>query len=45
LSVLPRETKKLILNALWFVAKIDENTDKGEVSFLMHLKQCWKMDS
>ena len=45
LSVLPRETKKLILNALWFVAKIDENTDKGEVSFFMHLKQCWKIDS
>ena len=45
LSVLPRETKKLILNALWFVAKVDENAAEGEVSFFMHLKQCWKMDS
>jgi len=45
LSVLPRETKKLILNALWFVAKVDENADEGEVSFYMHLKQCWKIDS
>jgi uncharacterized tellurite resistance protein B-like protein len=45
LSVLPRETKKLILNALWFVAKVDENVAEGEVSFFMHLKQCWKMDS
>jgi hypothetical protein len=45
LSVLPRETKKLILNALWFVAKVDENAAEGEVSFFMHLKKCWKMDS
>ena len=45
LSVLPKETKKLILNALWFVAKVDENADEGEFSFYTHLKQCWKMDS
>jgi hypothetical protein len=45
LSVLPIETKKLILNALFFVAKVDENVAKGEMSFFMHLRQCWKMDS
>jgi len=45
LSVLPRETRQLILNGLMFLGKVDEVIAKGEISYINYLRKCWKMDS
>lgn len=40
---LSEEEKKLKINMLGYLAKIDENVDEGEIHFYNHVKNSWNL--